>query len=66
MKLTNRNPALLKRKYRGYLEGKRATDFFRDFGIKFAAGHWAAGGKGAQRIQDGAVATGSDASAPLL
>ena len=44
MKITNQNLRFLKKKYRGYLEGKRVTQFFKDFGIKFAAGHWAAGG----------------------
>ncbi|MBO3842333.1 MAG: TIM barrel protein [Candidatus Brockarchaeota archaeon] len=29
--------------YSGYLEGETVDSFFKDFGIKFAAGHWAAG-----------------------
>lgn len=29
--------------YKGYLEGRKVDRFFKDFGIKFAAGHWAAG-----------------------
>lgn len=29
--------------YAGYLEGDRLDEFFREFGIKFAAGHWCAG-----------------------
>jgi len=29
--------------YTGYLEGEAVDRFFEDFGIKFAAGHWAAG-----------------------
>src|SRR5687768_14986032 len=29
--------------YNGYLEGDAVDAFMQDFGIKFAAGHWAAG-----------------------
>ncbi len=29
--------------YSGYLEGETVDSFLKDFGIKFAAGHWAAG-----------------------
>jgi len=43
MKVSDKNLLLLKRKYRGYLEGKKVDEFFKDFGIKFAAGYWAAG-----------------------
>ncbi len=43
MKVSARKLSLLKKKYKGYLEGERVDQFFRDFGIKFAAGHWAAG-----------------------
>ncbi len=35
--------ANLTTEYAGYLEGDRLDAFFREFGIKFAAGHWAAG-----------------------
>lgn len=33
----------LEEEYSGYLEGEAVNRFFKDFGIKFAAGHWAAG-----------------------
>jgi xylose isomerase len=29
--------------YQGYLEGEKLDKFFKEFGIKFAAGHWCAG-----------------------
>ena len=29
--------------YSGYIEGKKLDEFFKDFDIKFATGHWAAG-----------------------
>ncbi len=35
--------ALLSSKYGGYLEGSLVDDLFRDFGVNFSAGHWAAG-----------------------
>ena len=35
--------ALLDSKYAGYLEGPLVDDLFRDFGVNFSAGHWAAG-----------------------
>jgi sugar phosphate isomerase/epimerase len=34
---------LLKTTYDGYLEGALVDGFLRDFGIRFAAGHWCAG-----------------------
>ncbi|MBO3799176.1 MAG: sugar phosphate isomerase/epimerase family protein [Thermoproteota archaeon] len=33
----------LEEEYSGYLEGETVDRFFEDFGIRFAAGHWAAG-----------------------
>lgn len=35
--------SLLDSKYAGYLEGPLVDDLFRDFGVNFSAGHWAAG-----------------------
>lgn len=43
MKVTKSNLAKLKTRYKEYLEGKDVHRFFDDFGINFAAGHWAAG-----------------------
>jgi xylose isomerase len=43
MKVTRRNLKLLEIRYAGYLEGKKVDDFFTEFGINFAAGHWCAG-----------------------
>ncbi len=43
MKVTARNLAKLNKRYNGYLTGKRLNDFFNDFSIPFAAGHWCAG-----------------------
>lgn len=36
----------LRTEYGGYLEGDKVSRFFQEFKIKFAAGHWAAGGFG--------------------
>lgn len=44
MNLNDVSMASLESKYYGYLEGDVIDEFFHDFGIKFAAGHWAAGG----------------------
>lgn len=44
MKVTKEGFEKLKSEYSGYLEGDRLGRFFEEFGIKFAAGHWAAGG----------------------
>jgi len=33
----------LEKKYKGYLQGSVVTKFFKEFGIRFAAGHWCAG-----------------------
>jgi len=43
MKATRKALAKLDTVYNGYIEGKKIERFFADFGIKFAAGHWAAG-----------------------
>jgi len=43
MKLSQKNLSKLSTTYAGYLEGAKIDRFFADFGIKFAAGHWAAG-----------------------
>ncbi len=42
MKITKRKLDKLEY-YKGYLEGERLNEFFEEFEIKFAAGHWAAG-----------------------
>lgn len=46
MKLTKDKLDKLATSYIGYLEGDKLEQFFREFEIKFAAGHWAAGGFG--------------------
>jgi xylose isomerase len=43
MKVSKSSLARLNTVYRGYLKGERISKFFDEFGIKFAAGHWAAG-----------------------
>ena len=43
MQMTAEKLAKLTTEYAGYLEGDRLDAFFREFGIKFAAGHWCAG-----------------------
>lgn len=43
MKVDKGNLGTLEKKYSGYLEGDRLDQFFKDFGIKFATGHWSAG-----------------------
>lgn len=43
MRVNKVNLAKLNNEYRGYLEGDKVDKFFGDFGINFAAGHWAAG-----------------------
>jgi xylose isomerase len=43
MHITSEKLAKLTTEYAGYLEGDRLDAFFREFGIKFAAGHWCAG-----------------------
>ena len=44
MKVTKVGLKKLDTKYQGYLEKEKINQFFQDFGINFAAGHWAAGG----------------------
>lgn len=43
MKLNEENLAKLEAEYKEYLKGDRLDQFFDDFAIKFAAGHWCAG-----------------------
>ena len=43
MKVTPANLGKLSTTFRGYLKGAKLDEFFKTFGIKFAAGHWAAG-----------------------
>jgi xylose isomerase len=44
MKITSASLNKLETKYKDYLDGKIIDQFFEEFGIKFAAGQWAAGG----------------------
>ncbi|MFH2069527.1 MAG: TIM barrel protein [Candidatus Omnitrophota bacterium] len=44
MKINDGNLGKLEKEYAGYLEGEKVSRFFHDFEIKFAAGHWCAGG----------------------
>jgi len=59
MKVTKEGLRSLERKYKGYLEEERLDEFFREFEIKFAAGHWAAGGF-ADRFATGGYNPGLD------
>ncbi|MDI6783070.1 MAG: sugar phosphate isomerase/epimerase family protein [bacterium] len=43
MQVSQSSLAKLSTAYRGYLKGERISRLFTEFGIKFAAGHWAAG-----------------------
>ena len=43
MKANKSNLGKLGKKYCGYLEGRKVDEFFSEFEIKFAAGHWCAG-----------------------
>jgi len=43
MKVSRANLSRLTTTFRGYLKGAKLDAFFKTFGIKFAAGHWAAG-----------------------
>ena len=43
MKVNQENLKRLDTEYAGYIEGDKVDDFFEDFGINFAAGHWCAG-----------------------
>jgi len=44
MRLTKEGLRKLESEYTGYLEGETLARFFEEFGIRFAAGHWSAGG----------------------
>lgn len=59
MKVTDGGLKKLKTDYAGYLEGSKVDAFFGEFGIKFAAGHWAAGGF-ADRFAPGGYNPGLD------
>jgi len=43
MEITQSSLAKLETEFKGYIEGERLDTFFKEFGIKFAAGHWCAG-----------------------
>lgn len=43
MRITQEGLSKLDTEFKGYLEGDAVTAFFREFGIKFSAGHWCAG-----------------------
>ncbi len=43
MKITKQNLDLLEKKYKGYIKGTAVSEFFKEYGIRFAAGHWCAG-----------------------
>ncbi|MBO3763448.1 MAG: TIM barrel protein [Candidatus Brockarchaeota archaeon] len=43
MNVTKNKLEKLNTEYSGYIEGEKIDKFFEDFGINFAAGHWAAG-----------------------
>ncbi|OIO74142.1 MAG: sugar isomerase [Elusimicrobia bacterium CG1_02_37_114] len=51
--ITKDNLKKLEEEYSGYLEGEKLDKFFEDFDIKFAAGHWAAGGFADRFAPDG-------------
>jgi xylose isomerase len=44
MKITKASLEALPKKYAGFISGDKLDEFFGEFAIKFAAGHWAAGG----------------------
>jgi L-rhamnose isomerase len=44
MKITKASLEALPKKYAGFVSGDKLDEFFGEFAIKFAAGHWAAGG----------------------
>jgi len=44
MKISEKGLNKLDKEFNGYLEGGKVDAFFAEFGIKFAAGHWCAGG----------------------
>ncbi|MCK4261685.1 TIM barrel protein [bacterium] len=43
MKVNKENLGKLNKQYSGYLEGEKLDQFFEEFEINFAAGHWCAG-----------------------
>lgn len=43
MKIIEKSLKTIKEKYPGFISGRKLDDFFEEFGIKFAAGHWCAG-----------------------
>ena len=53
MRITNKSLAKLTKEYRGWLEGDRVGAFFKEFNIKFSAGHWCAGDFGDRFALDG-------------
>lgn len=59
MKVTEAGLKKLNTEFKGYLEGKKVDEFFEEFGINFAAGHWAAGGF-ADRFAPGGYNPGLD------
>ena len=59
MKVTKAGLKRLESKYSGYLEGTRLDRFCEEFGIRVAAGHWAAGGF-ADRFAPGGYDPGLD------
>jgi len=61
MKVTKEGLKTLAREYSGYLEGEILDKFYEEFGIRFAAGHWAAGGF-ADRFAPGGYNPGLDDS----
>ncbi len=61
MKVTKEGLKRLESQYCGYLEGEILDAFYVEFGIRFAAGHWAAGGF-ADRFAPGGYDPGLDDS----
>ena len=61
MKVTKEELKRLASEYSGYLEGEILDKFYEEFGIRFAAGHWAAGGF-ADRFAPGGYNPGLDDS----
>lgn len=61
MKVTKQGLKRLESEFKGYLEGKRLDRFCEAFGIRVAAGHWAAGGF-ADRFAPGGYDPGLDGS----
>jgi len=43
MRITQENLAKLEKEFSGYLEGDKLDEFYEEFQINFAAGHWCAG-----------------------